>query len=374
MPDELANAGTAPAAAATPPISGANDAGATPPAAEPRNAMQEAFLKAHETVEEGDKPRRGRPPKAATLDREMPGADRAQNAAVKDAGGEDPAAAAADALKAPERWEQGWKEAFAKQPREIQEAWLAQHGAWEKGFNKKFEELADTRKFADAVNAAIPANIRKEMQDRGVPADQAIGRLFQRWHLSEQNPAAFIAEFMQAKRIDPRIFLGQGGGNGQQPIPGSFEMLAPLLQPLVAKISRLEQGHQAWQAEQEARHEKVIETAISSFYGETDEQGLPKRPYMDRVVDTMVEIIENDPRFARMPHAERLEKAYEIAVLSDPTIRAEIISAEASKRAEALEQERLNGRLGRSASARPAASSSAPAAQPKGLRGAFERP
>lgn len=274
-------------------------------------------------------------------------------------------------LKAPDRWTAEQKDAFGKQPREIQEAWLSQHKAWETGFNKRFEETAGARKFAEEVNAVIPEALRNTMQERGIPPAQAIGRLFELYQISEANPAQYIANFMKAKGIDPRVFLPQQGENGQQQ-PDPAQQLAPLIQPLLNEIAQLKQGQTAWQQHLQSERDKQNEAAIAAFAGDKDATGASKFPHLEHVAERMAELIETDPRYARMDPRQRLEEAYHHAVLSDPTLRSELVSAEAARRADAIEKERLNARLNSAASAKPAASSSIPSPRPTGMKAAFD--
>ena len=87
----------------------------------------------------------------------------------------------------------------------------------------------------------------------------------------------------------------------------------------------------------------------------------------------MSDILESNPnRFAHLEPRQRLEEAYKIAVYMEPSIREEIVSAEAQTRAMALEQEKLSSGLSLAATAKPKTSGHAARQATKGLRAAFD--
>ena len=380
MSEELANAGTESAAPATgSDASFSGGQGEADKSSAPRKTGIKAAYEAAKAELDAKKPK-------SDAEKEVP--DRKIPDPVKDKPAAKPAAKASEkqpandapidtaaaapkieGQKAPERWPAEWKATYEKLGPEGQQLMLDQHKGWERGYNQKFEEFAKTRKQLDAVTAAIPEGMRQVMQQRGVEAPAVIGRLFALQQQSESDPVGFIAEFMQRAKVDPRA-LAQRLANPQQQLNPA--LLAPLMQPLQQKIAQLEAAEKARESERAEERNKSLEAAFSSFIAEKDESGSPKHPHMERVADHVVAYLEsNASRLAHMEPRQRLEQAYNYAVYADPSLRDEIVTAEASKKAAALEQERTTDRLSRAATAKPRSSTSGRAERSKGLKSAF---
>lgn len=268
------------------------------------------------------------------------------------------------ALQPHSRWTADEKTAFATLPPEGQKAMLTQYANWEKGFNKKFEEVAAVRKLKDEIDPLFTPDVRQRMQSAGLTEGQVIKKLAEFAQQIDTDPVNAIAHLMQRHQIDPRIFLQEQAAAAQaangQMRSDTVQQIVPLIQPLLAKIAELEHGQNAWHQHQIAEQEKAIEATIVSVIEDKDASGAPKFPYLDRVADHMANLIEHDPRYATMDPRQRLEESYLVSIYSDPAIRDEIATAEASKRALAMEQTRANSRLKDAATAKPAASMSAP--------------
>ncbi len=367
MTDQLANAGTETAAPNPAPISGdkasvAQETATTP--SEPRNPMKEAFAKAKEQLSGGEPPKTGANPGDAAAQaggKPKPVGEGGQK--------ETPVL---EPLKAPERWEGAWKDAFGKQPRDVQEAWLNQHKAWEQGYNRKFEELAGERKFKEAVTQALTPTLRSHMAKQNMDEAAAATYALKQLDRFAQDPIGTIGALMRQRGIDPRVFL-QGQGDQGQRSPSAEQIFAPIVRPLMAKIQELEQFKADFTTHQEAETAKANEATFAKFSDATDEAGSPLYPHLERVADRMADLLEHDPRFAAMDLREGLEEAYRIAVAADKDLLAELVSAEAAKRAEAMEQERLRTNLRAAAGARPSASTTTPAPTRTGLAGAFAK-
>lgn len=291
----------------------------------------------------------------------------------------DPAAAASEQqtateeppLKAPERWTKERQELFGKQPREIQQAMLDMGRDWETGYQKKFEDLAGQRKIAEGVQALFTPELRAQAQAAGYDEVQAIGRLLEMQRLYNADPAGYIGGLLRHSRIDPRIFLSDPAQiTEDDELRRSIE---PHLKPLREEVQFLRQQNASVQQERQAREARATQTAIADFAGAKDEAGVPVYPHLDRVVDDMAAIIQGDPRIAAMgSHAEKLKAAYDMAVFGNAELRAEMIMAEVSKRAAAVEAERAAATLRKAATSKPAAAASNSQKAPQSLREAYE--
>ena len=275
-------------------------------------------------------------------------------------------------LQAPERWTRERKELFSKQPPEIQNAWLDQNKDWETGYGKKFEEISTIKKDYEAIQSVLSPDIREQIKASGKTTAEAIGTLVQIQKNFSQNPAQVIANLIQQAGIDPRIFISQGQNAQGQQSPSAFDAINPVLQPLMAEINQLrEYQNESLRERQEAQY-KATETTLSQLQAETTEDGSLKYPHLERVAEMMASLIENDPRYGAMDARTQFETAYFASVYSDPTIRQELIDAEASKRAEAISNATHTDRLRAASTVKPRAGSTATPAIPKGFEGAFE--
>lgn len=264
-------------------------------------------------------------------------------------------------LKPHSRWTAEEKEAFGKLPREGQQVMLTQYANWEKGFSKKFEETAGARKLKEDIEPLFTPEIRQQMQASGLTEGAVIMRLADFAKEVNDKPVEAVARIMQRHNIDPRIFLPKQESDGQE-TPSTVQQIAPIVQPLLNEIETLKKQTEALKLEQKNWFEqkaeeqgKSLSSIIASFSEEKGADGALKYPHFEHVADSMAKIIENDPRYADMDPRQRLEEAYMIAVLSDPSLRNDFVSAEVSKRAAALEAERANARLKAAATAKPAA-------------------
>jgi hypothetical protein len=371
MTDELANAGRAVEADAS--FSGGQEAAGN--SSEPKTGIKAAYEAAKAEVEKTDKPGKTAGPEDKAIgdrggrdDRKPSSVPKAKSA---DRGAEDPREPQEQAIKVPERWPGEWKDTFSKLSPEGQKLMIDQHKGWERGYNQKFEEFASTRKQLEAINSAVPEGMRQRMQERGVSAPQVISRLFALQQQSEADPVGFIADFMRRSKVDPGELAGRLSTPSQQFNPAHIE---PFLRPLQEKIAQLEAERNERMSAKLNERNRSLEEAFASFMQDTDESGESRYPHVERVADHIIAYLEaNARRLAQLEPRQRLEEAYNYAVLADPSLRNEIVSAEASKKAEALEQERYNGRVSRSATAKPRTSASAPAPRRKGMRGAFEQ-
>jgi hypothetical protein len=373
-----ADAGQGAAPAASAPISGsvaaapiaAPSAEPTPVAEKPKTGMEAAWERAQAKlgVKVDGNGIHDAPAKPLEAEKPVPLPDTPETGK--------PAVEAPEPLKAPERWTKEEKDAFAKQPRDVQEFILSRDKSFDSAFRKKSEELAKDRKFAEGMREVFnDPLIRQQMQASGVDEVVAVKKLVSLQQKYMNDPVGYIAGLMRQRNIDPRVFL-QGQNAQGQPQPNAAQMLAPIVGPLQERLQAMEQYHAAQLAEQQARQEKAIEDTLTSAMQDLDDTGSPRFPHVERVANTMADIIESDrdgSRFGAMDPRQRFEAAYQIAVLMDPDIRAEIVASEAAKKASSMEQALINGRLKAAATVKPSASTSVAASRKSGIEGAFER-
>lgn len=276
-------------------------------------------------------------------------------------------------LEAPKRWPEARREFFSKSAPEVQRAMLDLHNDWNKGYSKTVEDSKAHAQFADQVRGLFNDDIRQLAQQAGLDDIGALKHSLQLVTLFNKDPISFMAQVMQRRNIDPRIFL-QGQDAQQQETPSPVQQLAPILQPLTQELEALKAFKAQFEQQAQAQRTQSIEGTIASFVAEKDESGSPKFPYLERVLDRMDQLLRSDPRLAAMDDRQRLESAYQTAVWEHPEIRAEIFAAEDQKRYAAFEKSRAEDRIRTAATVKPQTAPATGAIPPKtGLDAALER-
>jgi hypothetical protein len=236
----------------------------------------------------------------------------------------------------PDRWPAARKELFTKQPPEVQEAWLAQGKEFEAGFTRKSQELSEKARVADAVTSLFTPEHRQDMQRAGI-ADEAgaMKYLLAQHDFYKRDPIRYVASIMQSAGIDPRVFIQGAAGSpqpaGQQP---------PAVHPgLLKEIGTLRETISHLSAREQERVTQQLDSTIDAFENAKSADGQALHPHFARVGDAMIEIIRSDPRLRGMPDGEaKLQRAYDLAVFDDATLRQEIIDAEYQRRVSATQQ------------------------------------
>jgi hypothetical protein len=236
----------------------------------------------------------------------------------------------------PDRWPAARKELFAKQPPEVQEAWLAQHKEFESGFTKKSQDLSERAKIADGVRGLFTDEHRQAMQRVGVQNEVgAVQYLLAQHDFYKRDPRGYVAAVMRNAGIDPRIYI-QGATEtpeqqGQQ--PEQQQQLPPVHPALLQEIGTLRETLQNLSAREQERVAQQVEATIAAFESAKDDSGSLAHPHFERVADTMIELVKSDPRLRGMPDgSEKLQRAYDLAIWDDAELRQEIIDAETQRR------------------------------------------
>jgi hypothetical protein len=234
----------------------------------------------------------------------------------------------------PDRWPAARKELFAKQPPEVQEAWLAQGRDWEAGFTKKSQELSDKARVADGVRGLITDGHRQAMQRAGINDEVgAFKYLLNQHDFYKSDPVQYVATIMRHANIDPRIFIQGAAGSPQHPGQQQVQQLPPVHPGLMQEIGTLRETLQHLSARENERIASAVDATIDAFETAKTADGQPAHPHFARVGEAMIEIVRTDPRLRGMPDGpEKLQRAYDLAVWDNPEIRQEIIDAETKRR------------------------------------------
>ena len=269
-------------------------------------------------------------------------------------------------LKAPERWTAERKAVFDTLDPNIQQVWLDQHKDWERGYQKKVEELSPQAKFAESIRQSMPDAIRNAVQNGDLDETKTIREALQLADALNSNPTEVIQRVLEARGIDPKSFIKKDEKPSDELTEAEksqrqiVEAITPLLQPIMDELKSNREKLAAYESFRAAEIKKSTETTIDHMRQETDESGTLRFPYFDRVIEDMAALIEADPRWRAMDPRAKLEKAYETAVWSNSEIRDEInknlVTAEVEKSIKALEREKSNGRLNAAQTVKPTTS------------------
>ncbi len=287
-----------------------------------------------------------------------------------------------DVLLAPAHWDAEKREAFGKLEPEARKVVLGIAKDFEAGFQKRSTELAEHRQFSEEVRGLITDQHKSQLQSAGLSEAQGITHLIKlndfatrdfggyvRWALNQAGvtPAQLFPELATAQPtpgVDPGQQL-QPGHPGYVP-PQQQEPAVDPNHPLLEAVRQLHGRVQSFEEREQRTQEDATVDSIVRFREATDDQGNPTHPHYARVQKTMVGLVANHPDISRIPDAtQRLERAYELACLSDPEIKGEMVDAEVAKRsAERQQQEDLDkARRAKPAAPAPATTSEAPKQQ-----------
>lgn len=224
------------------------------------------------------------------------------------------------AIEPPVSWSREAREHWSKIPAEAQQV-IAQR---EREAHAQISQLGQQFKAVEPV-----ANVLKQNADvfqrRGVPFDQGVAALISAQRELDRDPYSAIQFIAQTAGIDLSVFAN-GNGSSQSPEVASLQhQLAQAMQEVTQLkqrvLTREEQEqtallHQAEQEIQSFQSEKQIDEAT-----------------MDAMVDRVAWYSQNNPN---LTVRQKLEKAYEDVVWTDPQRRQAMIEKElTAKRAEA---------------------------------------
>ena len=231
-------------------------------------------------------------------------------------GGGPPIPAELPPLEAPNVWGKKYKETFSQvasnaEQRAIAEAWLEQWKETQGYVTKKEQEAADYRKRFDPLHEVLsPYENYWRMQ--GMDTVSGVRQLVTYAAELARNPAQMLPQLAQMYGVDLRQLVAE------QPY------VDPQVQTLQQQRQQLQgQLQQQTTAQQQQYYNRLTEE-VRAFETATDEQGNPKHPHFSRVFDRMVAL-------ARGGAAQSIDQAYEMAVMLDKELQAEL-SKEAQMR------------------------------------------
>ena len=228
-------------------------------------------------------------------------------------------------------WADDQKSAFAALPREAQEVLLVQAQEIERGYGQKFQALANERKLAEGIRSAIPPQLRKTMEAKGLDELGVFATLLNYQQHAMRDPVGYVRNFIATNRIDPRHLFAQAqpgsGGSGAsqahqngQPAQADFRS-HPMFAAMMAEIAQLKDAVTYDRQQRAEDDDRRRNDELSQVLAEKDEGGNSRYPYIRILADPMAQIIESDPeRYSSMGIPEQIADAYRRALEAYPEL------------------------------------------------------
>lgn len=187
----------------------------------------------------------------------------------------------------------------------------------ESEFHKGIEGYKTKAQFGDAMEKAVLPYMAT-INALGVDPPTAVQHLLTADHkLRTSDPmskAQFMAKLIQDYQVDPQALYNIFTGQMQSAPP-------PEIQSLEQKIAALEQERQRERQMADLRERETLNSEIERFAQD--------KPHFQSVVNEMLallpRVVESEPHLS---NADKLQKAYDMAVYANPEVRAAILEQE----------------------------------------------
>lgn len=230
----------------------------------------------------------------------------------------------AEDIKPLETWDEPRKAMFAALPDPAKEEFLAAAKELEKGYQTKFQALANERKaFAD-IEAAIPPRVRAVMQQRGADVATAFKTLVRLQDFAMADPVGYVADFIKRGKLDVNAIADALGDTAparqaSRQDPDELVRNHPAVAQMAQQIKQLE-GQLAGYAKQQTQ---VAETEFNALMMKRDAGGQLVYPYARLLGGYMADLLEEEPEsFEGLSQAEQFDQLYKRAVAAHPELRA----------------------------------------------------
>lgn len=184
----------------------------------------------------------------------------------------------------------------------------------------------------DLIEQQILGPRRMAFQQEGTTPAVALNQLFALSDFAGRDPGNFVLWFSQQRGLDLDALLdARDAAAAANPVDPQVQELQGQVQQLAGTVQQFQQG-----AQQQAHAANL--DAVQQFATAQDANGGLLRPYLTDVMDGWAaQITAVRAANPQMPNNEVLQKAYDNACWSDPTVRGKMQQAasEASRNAEA---------------------------------------
>lgn len=227
------------------------------------------------------------------------------------------------------RWDEALKAQFVTWPRDVQQAFLDRHNAFEGDYTRKTQELAEQRKGVEPLVQEV-GKWTNYLTQLGMKPEQAFSQMLTteftlRTGTPEQkaNALAYLAQLYGVN-----IPSSQGGEGQGKP---AFD---PSVTQLHQTVAGLQSQLQQYKQQREADEYQRAQAEFNAFGQTKDTTGNPRYPHFDRVKDTIIQLVANG-------HADSWEVAYDRAVRLDDDLYRQTVEAERARVAAEAEKQRL---------------------------------
>ena len=214
-----------------------------------------------------------------------------------------------EALEAPKHWAKEFKARFEKLDPNGQHLFMSRYKDLEADYTKKTQNLAQYRKRNEALDE-IYGPYKDDFQRAGMDEVAATRQLLAAHKYLKEDPKQALKWLANSYGVD----LGEVTGDA----PQDDEYTDPQIKSLQQQVAQLSGFIQNQQRTQQQNQVESTQSIIDQFAQAKDEQGNIKHPHFESLRDTMGVFINSGK-------AKDLDQAYEMAIYSDPKLRAEMI-------------------------------------------------
>ncbi len=244
-------------------------------------------------------------------------------------------------LVAPEAWPNESKEAFNSLPREAQQTLLDQSKNLERGYTKKFQEIAEIKREHEAI-ASLFQPLEGQMRAANVNREGAIRGLLEAQSLLNSNPLQGLRQLVSTYGRDGAAQIVQSLAQEYgvlAPAEGQAEeeYIAPEVVELRNQVNGLTQKIEQQNQQTIQQQQDAIQKQISDFANKTDDAGNLLHPHFEKVRGTMGSLITASEAAGQ---SMTLEQAYTKAVRSEDDLFEEILTKEKESFSKKKEVER----------------------------------
>ena len=215
---------------------------------------------------------------------------------------------APDPIEGPAGWSEDERAEYAKLPPEVQQIVARRESERDKTFSEKTQELAESRKGREQLDAVVDHFGEYITKGIGTTAHQAFQTLLGAEHRLRTGTPAQKREMIQA-------LADQYGVEGltfqDQPSQTDEGIYAdPKVTALESSVNEVKTTVQSFVTDQQKREASALQQQLEAFRDEVDAKGNPTHPHFDRLFNSMASL-------AQAGQAKSYQDAYDKALRLD---------------------------------------------------------
>jgi len=267
------------------------------------------------------------------------------------------------------RWPEERRQAFEALPDEAKNLILEREREINKWITQNGQATAESRKKLDAINSQFQDHHRHFMQHYGVDEAGMTGWLLQQHDAYTRDPVGFglavatnggqgdptpyIAELIKRTGVtQDQLFGGQQPQGQQEADPQGEDWDDPLEKRIDGIEQMLRSDKESREKQQQMQAQQAFLNEIRTESTAVNEDGSPKYPHMQTVVNEASQLLQLHPEFLTNPR-KAVKESYEKAVRVHPELSKQLQEEEVSKRLAAYQQKQEAERARRASAATP---------------------